>query len=146
MMAFAEWMPRYDALYPGSDVVDIIMGDPYSHVATQTLATLGVPTGAAQKFHDWAAKHGKPIWWAEWGIDKPSAATNAARMLTAAGLADLQRKQPLVVGLVYWNEWLAEAKAANDATKDYRLSNFPAAWKAFASLPAFDVDVSTVAK
>lgn len=137
-MGFTDHFPRMDVLYPGDDVVDIIAIDPYCHDATQTLATFGVMKGAGQRYHDWALPHGKPIWWAEWGIDRPTAATIAARILTQAGLDELRARQPLLAGMFYWNEWLTPS---TDPVKDYRLSNFAAAWKAFASLPTFDFPV-----
>lgn len=144
MMAFAQWQTRLDSLYPGNDVVDIIMGDPYCHDATETLSTIGVPKGAGKRFYDWAAPKGKPIWWAEWGIDKPTAAIIAPKILTPAGLAQMQKDMPLLACLCYWNEALPDQSKPGDA--DYRLSNFAPTWKAFALLSTFDVDLSAVAK
>lgn len=132
VMSFRQHIARYNTLYPGDDCVDWIAGDPYWHVAADSLYDFG----STDEFYAWAAPHGKPIMYAEWGIDQTICAT-AAPKLNAANLARLLQDKPLVQALVYWNQWLPEAKQVGDRRKDYRLSNFPSVWRTFAALPQF---------
>lgn len=131
VMSFSNWIPRYDKLFGDlADVVTWIAGDPYSHKTTDTLSTFG----SVKAFYAWAAKHGKPMIWNEWGIDSTCKA-NAPAMLSAAGLAEMRKAMPLLLIMCYWNQWLPPA---TDPAVDYRVSNFPAAFKAFAALPEFN--------
>ena len=132
MMSFQAHLPRYDTLYPGDDVVDYIGADPYSHDTSDTLLTFGTLI----EFYDAMDKHGKPMILCEWGIAKDVSASVAPR-LTQAELDKLQERMPRLVGFIVWSQWLAEAQAVNDPSKDYRMGNNPTDWKRFATLPEF---------
>jgi hypothetical protein len=121
---------RYDALYPGDDVVDWIASNPYAQ--NQPVADFAQLIGA---FYRWAAPRSKPIMLAEWGVSLGVASQSAIWSTTSTSA--LLRDLPLVRALVYWDAI---------GTRDYRLGGFADRFRSFAELPVFDVDVSTVAK
>lgn len=127
VMSFGNWIPRYDTLYPGDDLVDIIAGDPYSANSSDTLAKFA----SVPAFYTWASKHGKPIFYAEFGKNKTDAASGP-KWLSTANLNEVQQIQPLVRGWLYWDN--------ATTTNDYRINNLPAGtWEAFIANEQFNV-------
>lgn len=132
MMGWRDWWPRYDTLYPGDDVVDWIVYDPYCHLDTDLWATWINRTAKDWPgFYTWAAEKGKPIMLGEWGIDNKNGKPSAAKLLTQNGVDELLTDFPLLKALVYWDQ-------IGDAG-DYRLVNHADDYARFANLPAFQL-------
>lgn len=144
MMGFSNWNKRYDTLYPGSDVVDWIGQDPYSHASARDtwgeVVNSPLPAANWTGFYDWAKKHGKPHILCEYGVDFDVADDVAPQLFSAAQLETLIRDYPLVKALVYWDQTKGES--------NYRLTN-PGTQRVYGTwtrLPQVTIDVSSIAK
>jgi len=131
MMGFEGHGSRYNALYPGDDVVDWIASDPYVRTSTAVdtwKEFMDAPSGTFPGFYSWAKPKNKPFMLAEWGIGIAVKDVVAPKLLGTAQMGVLQSAFPLCRALVYWNEV---------GTVDYRLQNFPTQWKAFTEMTQF---------
>ena len=108
VMGYEGWEKYLDGLYPGNGYVDWIGYDPYAqrntHKNLEDLVNRPRPDLGWPGFYKWAdAKApGKPMMWAEWGVDLKSN-SNPASVLAGDAAATLN-KYPSLKALVFWND------------------------------------------
>jgi len=108
VMGYSGWRQYYDALYPGDSYVDWVAYDPYARNNVfddlVDLVNRGRPELGWPGFYSWATSKapGKPIMWAEWGVDLITNRNPTAMIsIDPNVIAD---RYPKLKAIVYWHQ------------------------------------------
>ena len=143
LMGFSGWRKYMDDLYPGDAYVDWMAFDPYMRDDTfsglidlvdRNRTDIGWPG-----LYSWATAKapGKPIMFAEWGVDVSSNSDPVSKIRVDG--ADLARRFPMLKAIVYWNEV---------GVGDYRIDSsrgYGDAFRQLAAQPTFNATSPDIA-
>jgi hypothetical protein len=140
VMGYSGWRDYLDGLYPGDAYVDWLAYDPYIRNDVYTDVIDLVNRGRSDLnwpgYYSWATAKapGKPIMWAEWGVDLTTNSNPAGKLnVDVNQIAD---RYPMLKAIAFWN---------NNGVGTYRIDtdttlgrNFATAYRQLAAHPVFN--------